>query len=66
MNNSKINDGPFIAVAGGLGILFIGLKLFGVIKWSWLWVTAPFWGGIAIAILVLIGLGILAVVSGGK
>lgn len=35
--------------SGGAGIstlllvLFIGLKLGGVIAWSWVWVLAPFW-----------------------
>jgi hypothetical protein len=32
-----------IGIAGGLGLLFVGLKLGGVIAWSWLWVLAPFW-----------------------
>lgn len=27
-----------------LGILFIALKLTGVVAWSWVWVLAPFWG----------------------
>lgn len=27
-----------------LQVAFIVLKLCGVINWSWLWVTAPFWG----------------------
>lgn len=26
-----------------LTILFIGLKLAGVIAWSWLWVLSPLW-----------------------
>ena len=39
-----------------LAVLFIGLKLSGIITWSWLWVTAPLWGGLAIfAILFLLG-----------
>ncbi len=63
---AKINDTPFIIVLGSLGILFVTLKLCGVIHWSWLWVTAPFWGGIALAVACLIGLAILAVASGGK
>ena len=37
-----------------LGLLFIGLKLGGVIDWSWWWVTCPLWGGIAIAIAVVV------------
>jgi phosphoglycerol transferase MdoB-like AlkP superfamily enzyme len=33
---------------GLLGVAFIILKLCGVIDWSWWWVTAPFWGGLAL------------------
>lgn len=35
-----------------LAILFIGLKLGGVITWSWLWVLSPLWIPAAIAILL--------------
>lgn len=35
----KIN----IGFPGLLGLLFVALKLTGVIAWSWWWVTAPFW-----------------------
>lgn len=31
-----------------LGLLFIGLKLGGVIAWSWFWVTIPLWGGLGL------------------
>lgn len=37
---SIIPSGFFVSL---LGILFIGLKLAGLIGWSWWWVTAPFW-----------------------
>lgn len=40
-------------IIGLLGVLFVALKLLGVIDWSWLWVTAPFWGGLAIVALLL-------------
>ena len=30
-------------VVGLLGVVFVTLKLIGVIDWSWWWVTAPFW-----------------------
>lgn len=46
-----------------LGLLFVGLKLSGVIAWSWLWVLAPFWIGFAVAgalLLVWLLLAILA------
>jgi len=37
-----------IGVLGLLGIVFVTLKLTGVIGWSWWWVTVPFWGGFAL------------------
>lgn len=30
-------------IGGLLGVVFITLKLCGVIDWSWWWVTCPFW-----------------------
>jgi len=39
-----------------VGIVFVILKLTQVVAWSWLWVAAPFWLGIPIAVLLyLIG-----------
>ena len=37
-------------------LLFIGLKLGGVISWSWLWVLSPMWvpAGIVLVILVFL------------
>lgn len=48
---------------GMLGVLFVGLKLTGHIDWSWWWVTAPFWGGIALVLSIwaLVGIGALIV-----
>jgi uncharacterized membrane protein YdbT with pleckstrin-like domain len=43
-----------VVVFGLLGVLFVALKLLNVIDWSWWWVTAPFWGGLAIGIVVVI------------
>lgn len=37
-----------VSALGLLGVLFVGLKLTGYINWSWWWVTAPFWGGLAV------------------
>ena len=40
-----------------LAILFIALKLCGVISWSWLWVLSPIWIQLvvlAIAIVVIV------------
>lgn len=40
-------------VCGLLGVMFVGLKLTGHIAWSWWWVTAPFWGPIALVLAVV-------------
>lgn len=37
-----------IGFLGLLGIVFIILKLTGVIDWNWWWVTSPLWGGYAL------------------
>lgn len=37
-----------------LAILFIALKLTGVIKWSWLWVLSPIWLDVLAAIIVAV------------
>jgi len=43
-----------IGFFGLLTLIFITLKLTGVIAWSWLWVLAPFWAPIALAILFFV------------
>ena len=37
-----------------LGIVFIVLKLVGIVNWSWWWILAPFWGQVVLCILELI------------
>lgn len=36
-----------------LFIVFLVLKLTGVIAWSWLWVTSPLWIGAALFVLFI-------------
>ena len=50
MNNKNTGGVGFL---GLLTLLFIGLKLTGYITWSWLWVLAPLWIPISIALLLL-------------
>ncbi len=45
-----------VGFGGLLAILFIALKLTGVISWSWWWVLCPLWGPLAI----LIGVAVIA------
>lgn len=62
INNDWLNDPDFLKKQQNIGttfylllfLLFLGLKLGHVIDWSWWWVTAPLWGGTAIAIAVFI------------
>jgi hypothetical protein len=42
-----------VSFFGLLGLLFIGLKLGGIIGWSWWWVLAPLWGPVAIAATII-------------
>lgn len=53
-----------IGICSVLGLIFVTLKLTGVIAWSWLWVLLPFWGPLVICLLVvLILLGLKALAS---
>lgn len=50
MSNSSTPaaSGGGLGLCSVLGIVFIVLKLVGVINWSWWWVLAPFWIGFAL------------------
>lgn len=54
MSESSSSSSSGIGVLGLLGCAFVVLKLCGVITWSWWWVTAPFWGGAALGLLVFL------------
>lgn len=43
-----------LGFAGLLTILFIGLKLTGVIAWSWLWVLSPLWISVVIGVALFV------------
>lgn len=60
--NTKTNNNTSggIGVLSALGIVFVALKLCGVISWSWWWVTLPFWGGI-VGLIVIVFIVALAV-----
>ena len=63
MSTSSSSSSSGIGVAGLLGVAFVVLKLTGVIAWSWWWVTAPFWGGLALLAALLLVLGVVAVIA---
>lgn len=64
MSDSKtnINTGYGPGLFTLLGVLFIALKLTGVIDWSWWWVLAPLWGPMALGLAFLAVLGVVLLV----
>ena len=54
MNDSKGSSG--LGLCDVLTIVFVVLKLVGVIDWSWLWVLSPLWinAGIVIILAVIV------------
>lgn len=55
-----------IGFGGLLAVLFIGLKLGGVINWSWLWVLAPIWGPIALVAVIFAVALLISILVGGR
>lgn len=62
-NNSKTSTNGGIGFCGLLAIVFITLKLTGVINWSWFWVLCPLWWPIAALCIAFLGLVIYAVLK---
>jgi uncharacterized membrane protein len=62
MSNSTKAASSSFPLFGILGLIFITLKLCGVINWSWWWVTAPFWGGLALVLGIFAIVGIIALI----
>lgn len=65
MSDSSSGGGGGIGVLGLLGVAFVVLKLCDVIDWSWWWVTALFWGGLALVLAIFILFGGLAAIFAG-
>lgn len=51
-NNNATAASGGVSVISLLGVLFVGLKLCGIIAWSWLWVLAPFWAPLAVVLVI--------------
>nr|WP_294922143.1 hypothetical protein [uncultured Flavobacterium sp.] len=61
MSKNSTNNGG-IGFAGLLTIVFITLKLTHYIDWSWWWVLAPIWIGVAVFIAVIVIVLLIAVI----
>ncbi|QBP32920.1 gp20 [Shigella phage Buco] len=51
------NKSNGIGLASVLGVVFVTLKLCGVINWSWVWVLAPWWLPLVLAVSLMASLG---------
>lgn len=60
MSKESSSSSGGIGVLGLLGVAFVVLKLCHVIDWSWWWVTAPFWGVLALIVMIFAGVIIVA------
>jgi hypothetical protein len=64
MSESKSSSGVGgISFASLLFLVFLVLKLCGVITWSWWWVTAPLWISAGIGLVILLFLLIITVIA---
>lgn len=49
-----------MGICSALGLIFVTLKLTGVIAWPWWWVLLPFYGGVALLLAILAVGGVAA------
>ena len=52
MNESKKQTTGGVSIFGVLTIIFVVLKLTGLITWSWVWVLAPLWIPLALILVI--------------
>lgn len=55
----SLTEQPSIKTLAPITVGLVGLKLFGVIKWSWVWVLSPLWGPYGLTVIAL-GVAVLA------
>ncbi len=53
MENKTVHTSTGIGLGTLLTIVFIILRLVGVITWSWIWVLAPLWISAALVVLFI-------------
>lgn len=59
-------SGGGVSFIGILTIVFIVLKLTGVIEWTWIWVLSPIWISMSVVIVILFLIMLVAIVAGMK
>lgn len=63
MSEKSTSSSSGIGFFGLLAILFIALKLTGVINWSWWWVVSPLWGGLALWLAIIAIIFVVALIA---
>lgn len=59
MSSNRNSSSSGIEICGVLTIVFVVLKLVGVINWSWLWVSCPLWIDILLTVIVFVIIAII-------
>lgn len=63
-STTRVSSGG-VSLGVVLTIVFIVLKLVGVITWSWLWVLSPLWISIALFLVVFIFVIVITAIIAG-
>ena len=63
MSNKNTTVNAWLGLPWTLTIVFLVLKLCKIINWKWIWVFAPVWVSLTVALIAFIILIILKVVS---
>lgn len=66
MNNKNNASSGGLGLASVLTIVFVVLKLVGVIDWKWIWVLCPLWINLILTVIVIIGVAIYMVYDDKK
>ena len=59
MNNNNNNNKTRFGLTGCMLVVFTTLKLTGLIDWSWVWITSPFWISASINICLWLTLNLI-------
>lgn len=63
MSSTPAASSGGVGLPGLLTVLFVALKLTGVIAWSWWWVLSPIWISAALVAVILAAVFLVAVLT---
>ena len=66
MQNNTAVKTVGLGFADALALLFIALKLCGVINWSWIWVLSPIWISISFLGLIFLVIVVISIIADRK